>query len=80
MKYIDEGDWEPYFDQDGVKEILDFMAGAGGNCFLFVDFFTFYKVVCFPKQDENKSNLFLGHLEHPKTKLWTRFYILFQCS
>ena len=49
MKYIDEGDWEPYFDQDGVKKILDFVAGAGGNCFLFVDFFTFYKVVCFPK-------------------------------
>ena len=31
MKYVDIGDWESYFDQDGVKEILDFMAGAGGN-------------------------------------------------
>ena len=78
MKYIGEGDWEPYFDQDGVKEILDFVAGAGGNfVFCLWIFFTFYKVVCSPKPDENKSNV---TLEHPGTKSWTQFYILFQCS
>ena len=31
MKYVDIGDWESYFDQDVVKKILDFMAGAEGN-------------------------------------------------
>ena len=48
MKYIDECDWEPYFDQDGVKEILDFVAGAGGNCFLF-GFFYILQGGLFPK-------------------------------